>query len=133
MVETRKYTLAVRAAGNFPETRERVIEALKGEGFGVVTELDVRETLKQKIGADFRPYTILGACNPQIAHEALTVELDLGALMPCNVVVYSNGDGSCTVAAIDPEGQFGRTNNSTLAPLAKEARARLERVLQSIG
>ena len=133
MVENRKYTMAILASGNFPETRERVIEALKREGFGVVTELDVRETLKQKIGADFRPYTILGACNPEIAHQALSMELDLGALMPCNVLVYSNGDGSCTVAAIDPEAQFNRTGNATLAPLAKEARARMERALQSIG
>lgn len=133
MVEKRQYSLAVRVSGNYPETRERVIEALKAEGFGIITEIDVRETMKQKLEIDFKPYTILGACNPPIAHRALSAENDIGVLMPCNVVVYSNGDGSCTVSAIDSVVQFGKVGNPGIEPLALEIRSKLERALQSLG
>ena len=106
-------------------------EALKAEGFGVITEIDVQRTMKEKLGVDGRPHVILGACNPKYAHEALNVEDDLGLLLPCNVVVYEKGEGS-RVAVINAGAMMGMVGNDRLAPIAVEIQARLDRVLASL-
>ena len=116
---------------SFPEVLGRVREALKAEGFGVITEIDVQKTMKEKLGVDGRPHVILGACNPKYAHEALGVEDDLGLLLPCNVVVYEKGKGS-RVAVINAGAMMGMVGNDRLAPIADEIQARLDRVLASL-
>ncbi len=115
----------------FPEVLDRVREALKAEGFGVITEIDVQRTMKEKLGLDGRPHVILGACNPKYAHEALEIEDDLGLLLPCNVVVYEKGEGS-RVAVINAGAMMGMVGNERLAPIADEVQARLDRVLASL-
>ena len=117
----------------YEQAVERVREALSAEGFGVLSEIDVRATLKQKLDADFRPYIILGACNPPLALRALTAEQHIGLLLPCNVIVYAADDeGSSVVAAVDPEVSLGRVGNDALAPLAAEVKSRLRRVLDAM-
>ena len=113
---------------------ERTREALGQEGFGVLSEIDVRATLKQKLDEDFRPYVILGACNPPLAHQALTAERNIGLLLPCNVVVYAaDEEGRSVVAAVDPEVSLARVGSEQLAPLAAEVKARLRRVLDAVA
>ena len=127
--------IGIRAVLGLPyeQAVQRVTEALKVEGFGVLTEIDVRDTLKQKIGADFRRYVILGACNPALAHRALSADLDVGLLLPCNVVVYEEGERSAVVA-VDPVTMLGAlAGNPGVADVAREARAKLERVIASLG
>jgi uncharacterized protein (DUF302 family) len=109
----------------------RVREALQVEGFGVITEIDVQKTMKEKLGVDGRPHVILGACNPKLANAALGVEDDLGLLLPCNVVVYEKGAGS-RVAVINAGAMMGMVGNERLAPIAGEVQARLDRVLASL-
>lgn len=117
----------------FEEASIRVREELKQEGFGVLTEIDVRSTMKAKLDVDFRPYTILGACNPPLAHQALSEELDIGLLLPCNVVVYEGATpGSSVVAILDPEQQLAVSGREDIRPLAKEVRVRMERVLEAL-
>ena len=113
---------------------EQVTAALKVEGFGVLTTIDVKATLKQKLDADFRRYVILGACNPTLAHRALSTELEIGLLLPCNVIVYEaeNCIGS-VVSIVDPHAMLGTGINSALAPVADEAAARLRRVLAAVA
>ena len=115
----------------FGEAVERTREALKAEGFGVLCEIDVQKTLKEKLGADFRQYVILGACNPPLAHQALEAELDLGLLLPCNVVVYATDQGT-QVEAMNPEPVLGLVGNPKLAPIAREVKARLQRVIARV-
>jgi uncharacterized protein (DUF302 family) len=117
----------------FDDTVARVRSALAAEGFGVLTEIDVRATLKNKLDVDFRPYLILGACNPQLAHRALSSELEIGVLLPCNVVVHA-GDRSdeCVVAIMDPEAALSLAGNADIAPLAGEVKERLQRVLTAL-
>lgn len=110
----------------------QTIDALKVEGFGVLTEIDVKETFKKKLGVDYLPYKILGACNPSLAHRALTAAPEVGLLLPCNVTVRQLEDGSIEVAIIDPLMMMGVISNPALKPIADEARARLERVAQSL-
>jgi len=110
----------------------RTVEALKVEGFGVLTEIDVKETLKKKLGVDYPPYMILGACNPPLAHRALTAAPEVGLLLPCNVTVRLLENGSVEVAMIDPLIMMSVLSNPALKPIAVEARARLERVAQSL-
>ena len=98
----------------------------------VLTQIDVKETLKQKIGADFRRYQILGACNPQLAHQALQAELEIGVMLPCNVIVYEGDDGKAVVVAVDPM-QTVAAASPRLAPIATEVRQRLTRVLEKLG
>ena len=106
-----------------------VTAALKQEGFGVLTEIDVKATLKAKIDVDHPPYMILGACNPNLAHQGLQVEPELGLLLPCNVIVYDNSDGTSTVSIVDPLLMLGVVENSALQPIADQAEKKLRRVL----
>jgi len=117
---------------DFESAEARVIEALKAEGFGVLTEINVKETLKKKLDVDFRPYKILGACNPPLAYRALTAAPDVGLLLPCNVTLSQNADGSVEVSMIDPLMMMSVVPNSELAAVADEARARLERALDHL-
>lgn len=110
-----------------------VTEALKTEGFGVLTTIDVQATLKQKLGADMRPYVILGACNPPLAYRALSADPEIGLLLPCNVIVYADAAGTTTISAIDPEAQFALVGREDLAPLSQEVSARLRRVLEKLA
>lgn len=110
----------------------RVTAALKAEGFGVLTRIDVRETLQQKLGVDFRPYLILGACNPALAHRALSAVPEVGLLLPCNVTVAAAPDGGTEVALVDPLAMLGIIENPSLAPIAAEARERLARVAAAL-
>jgi uncharacterized protein (DUF302 family) len=115
----------------YDETVTRVRALLQSEGFGVLTEIDVRKTIKEKLGEDFRRYVILGACNPQLAHRAFQAELEIGLLLPCNVIVYEDGDHS-VVSVMDPLAALRMTGNETLQPVAEEARVRLDRVVQKL-
>jgi len=127
-------TLGLRRELNstFDEALVNVTEALKTEGFGVLTEIDVRETLKKKLGVEFRRYRILGACNPPFAHEALQAELEAGLSMPCNVVVYESDPGKIVVAAVDPTKTVAAAENPKLSALAETLRQKLERVLERL-
>ena len=109
----------------------RVAAALKAEGFGILTEIDVQATLKQKLGVPFRKYVILGACNPHLAYRALHVDLDVGLLLPCNVTVYEDGPES-VVCIVDPTGLLDVIENPALRPVAEEAAARLRRVMGTL-
>ncbi len=122
------YSFSTRLAGGFDASLARVVEALKEEGFGIITEIDIRGTMKKKLGIDKRPYTILGACNPALANQALEAEPDIGLLLPCNVVVREEKDGSVTVAFMDPVAVLSLTDSAKVAELAGDVRARLERV-----
>ena len=116
----------------FDEALAKVPEALKAEGFGVLTEIDVQATLKKKLDVDFRRYRILGACNPPFAHRALQHSLDVGMLMPCNVIVYETDDGKAVVSAVDPMQTMAAQGDAAIQPLAEEVQRRLERVVASL-
>lgn len=131
---TASYELKTEVGLPFEEADARVREELQAQGFGVLTEIDVKETLKKKLDVDFRPYRILGACNPPLAHRALSAEADIGLLLPCNVIVYEGAEpGTSVVAAIDPVAQLGLTGRDDLKPLAEEVRERLERMLEALS
>lgn len=121
----------VRLRIDFETALTRVTEALKAEGFGVLTEIDVQATLKKKLGVDFRPYKILGACNPPLAHRALTAAPQVGLLLPCNVTVAQAEDG-VEVAIVDPLAMLGFVNTPALEPIAEEARIKLARVAAAL-
>jgi uncharacterized protein (DUF302 family) len=126
----------VRLQEAFDAAVARVTGALKAEGFGIVTTLDVRATLQEKIGAEFRPYVILGACNPALAHRALSSEPEVGLLLPCNVTVEASPAGGCIVRLIDPAMMMGvgrLADSGVLRELATDARARFERVVQDLS
>jgi uncharacterized protein (DUF302 family) len=116
----------------YDEALARVPEALKSEGFGVLTEIDIQGTLKQKLGVDFRRYKILGACNPPFAHEALVEDLVAGLLLPCNVVVYEGDDGRAVVMAVDPSQTVAATGNPKLASLAERVGDKLARAISRL-
>lgn len=111
----------------------RLVNALKEEGFGVLTEIDVQATLKEKLGVEKRPYKILGACNPAFANQAIDAEPDIGLLLPCNVVIREEAQGTTTVAFMDPEAVLSLVNRDGIADLAKEVRTRLLRVCKALG
>ena len=117
---------------DFDDALAKIPEALKAEGFGVLTEIDVTATLKQKIDVDFRRYRILGACNPPFAHQALTHSLDVGMLMPCNVIVYETDEGQTRVSAVDPMQTMAAQGDADIAPLAEAVREKLQRVVDSL-
>jgi uncharacterized protein (DUF302 family) len=116
----------------FDEALARIPEALKAEGFGVLTEIDVQATLKKKLDVDFRRYRILGACNPPFAHRALQHSLDVGMLMPCNVIVYETDDGKALVSAVDPMQTMAAQGDPAIRPLAAEVQEKLRRVIGSL-
>jgi len=117
---------------DFDGALAKIPEALKAEGFGVLTEIDVKATLKKKIDVDFRRYRILGACNPPFAHKALQHSLDVGMLMPCNVIVYETDDGKTVVSAVDPMQTMAAQGDPEMAPLAEAVRQKLQRVVDSL-
>lgn len=116
----------------FNEAVTRVTEELKREGFGILTEIDMAATLKKKLDVDFRPYKILGACNPPFAYKAVQTESHIGLLLPCNVIVQDAGEGKTEVAAIDPVVSMSRVENPALEPMAQEVRAKLQRVIDCL-
>ncbi len=124
-------TFGIRKAvhTNFDDALVRVTEALKAEGFGVLTEIDVQHTLQQKLGVTFRRYKILGACNPPFAHQALETDLEAGLMMPCNVAVYEGDDGGVSLVAVDPTKTAQATGNARLVELAGDVKEKLERAL----
>lgn len=127
------YGLQIEVAMPYEEAVARAREELQKEGFGVLTEIDVRATLKKKLDVEFRPYIILGACNPPLAHQALSTIPDIGLLLPCNVTVAATDDPDRSlVSAIDPVSQLAVTGDDRIEPVAREVRARLERVLAGL-
>ncbi|UHQ98378.1 DUF302 domain-containing protein (plasmid) [Natrinema zhouii] len=125
------YTIRTQVDGEFDDIVEKTIDALEDEEFGVLCDIDVRETLKKKLDEDFRQYRILGACNPQLAHQGLEHDLELGTLLPCNVVVYDDDDG-VVVSAVDPQRLIGVADDDELDPIGDDAYERFERVLESL-
>jgi len=133
IAQTPRYGIGTTIPLEYEQAVTRTKEALAAEGFGILAEIDVAATLKQKLGVDFRPYVILGACNPQLAHRALSAERDIGLLLPCNVVVYAaDVPGRSVVAAMDPVEALRLTGNDVITPVADEARQRLVRALESL-
>jgi uncharacterized protein (DUF302 family) len=118
---------------SYDEALAQLPAALKTEGFGVLTEIDVQDTLRKKLGAEFRRYKVLGACNPELAHRALQIELEIGVMLPCNVIVYEADDGKAVVSAIDPTQTVGGSENPRLSELAAQVRDKLARALARLG
>jgi uncharacterized protein (DUF302 family) len=125
------YALSIEMDLPYEQAIERVMAALKEQGFGVLTEIDVKKTLKEKLDVDFRKYVILGACNPPLAYEAFTNQLDIGLLLPCNVIVYEKDSGSM-VSMLDPLAMLGFVKNPALDSVANEARRRLELAIEKL-
>ncbi len=131
--QTTPYAIGATVALDYSRAVDRVKEELGKEGFGVLTEIDVAATMKKKLDVDFRPYVILGACNPPLAYKALTAERDIGLLLPCNVIVYADDTpGRSVVAVMDPVEALRLTDNPDVRPLAEEVRGRLTRVLEAV-
>jgi uncharacterized protein (DUF302 family) len=130
-IEQLRYGMRRTLAGSVPAAIERVRAALKDEGFGVLTEINVQATLREKLGEEMAPFVILGACNPPLAHRALTAEPEVGMLLPCNVVVRE-ADGAVLVEAMDPAAAMGIVGNPAVEAVAAEARQRLERALEAL-
>ena len=126
------YGFNITLKGSMDQIVKKVTEALKTEGFGVLTEINVKDTLKAKINVDTRPYMILGACNPQSAHQALLAEPDIGMLLPCNVLVREEEDGSINVGFMDPIAVLKLTDNPAVVAVAMEVRGKLERVRDAL-
>ena len=133
VADTSRYGVGMTVALDFERAVDRVKEALAAEGFGILCEIDVAATMKKKLDVDFRPYVILGACNPPLAHRALTAERDIGLLLPCNIIVYADDmPGHSVIAAMDPVVALGVTGNTSLQPVAEEVKSRLIRALAAV-
>lgn len=133
IAQTTRYGIGITVPLEYPRAVERTKEALAVEGFGVLSEIDVAATLKKKLNVDFRPYVILGACNPPLAHQALLAERDIGLLLPCNVIVYAADEhGRSVVAVLDPVEALQLSGNEGIRPIAEDVRRRLTRVLEAI-
>jgi uncharacterized protein (DUF302 family) len=131
--QTTPYGIGTTVSLDYTRAVERTREALTAEGFGVLSEIDVAATLKKKLDVDFRPYVILGACNPPLAYRALTAERDIGLLLPCNVVVYADDTpGRSVITVMDPVEALALTGNEEIRPLAEEVKVRLSRVLEAL-
>lgn len=133
MIEQRtQYGMAVSVQLPYEKAVERIRAELAKEGFGVLTEIDVRATLNKKLGAEFRPYLIIGACNPTLAHKALSADINIGLLLPCNVIVYdADTPGETVIAAMDPSSALELAESAAIRPIAEEARTRLVRALEA--
>ena len=130
---TSRYGVGTTVALDFERAIENAKQALATEGFGILCEIDVAATMKKKLDIDFRPYVILGACNPPLAYQALTTERDIGLLLPCNVIVYADDTpGHTVIAAMDPVEALGLTGNAELRPVAEEVKSRLIRALDAV-
>lgn len=127
-----RYGFGRRVTGTLHEAVERVTAALNSEGFGVLTEINVKDTLKKKLDVEFRGYVILGACNPVLAHQALTAEPQIGLLLPCNVVVQEAAEGGALVTIADPRAMFSLVGSPALEPIVEDAERRLRRVIASL-
>lgn len=127
-----KYTIQTKIEGEFDDVVDATTVALKDEGFGVLCDIDMQATLKKKLGEEFRQYRILGACNPPLASKGLSAEIELGALLPCNVIVYESDDGAIAVSAVDPEQLVGIADNDALDSIATEVSERFDRVLAAV-
>ncbi|MDA8173844.1 MAG: DUF302 domain-containing protein [Nitrospiraceae bacterium] len=125
------YYFSRRLQTAFEEAIERIKASLKQEGFGIITEIDIQKTLKEKIGVDFRKYRILGACKPQAAYQALQAEDKIGTMLPCNVIVQEHGDKDVEIAAIDPIASMQAVKNPALEGLAKKVQAELEKAVNN--
>jgi uncharacterized protein (DUF302 family) len=133
ITQTTPYAIGATVALDYACAVDRVKEELGREGFGVLTEIDVTATMKKKLDVDFRPYVILGACNPPLAYKALSAERDIGLLLPCNVIVYADDTpGRSVVAVMDPVEALKLTENPDVRPLAEEVRERLTRVVEAV-
>ncbi|QLD89631.1 DUF302 domain-containing protein [Natronomonas salina] len=126
------YTMDKQVEGDFGNIVEQTTAALEDEGFGVLCDIDVQQTFKEKLDEEYQQYRILGACNPELAHEALENELVLGALLPCNVIVYETDGDNIGVSAVDPEALLSVSDNSDLDPIAADVRDRFESVLNAL-
>ena len=126
------YYFAKTIRSTFEEAVQQVTERLREEGFGIITQMDVKQTLKTKIGVDFRDYRILGACNPQLAYEALQIEDKVGTMLPCNVIVQDLGGGQTEIAAIDPVASMAAIDNPQLKQAAEQVRQKLRRVIEAL-
>ena len=133
MQPEKDYAFATTVDAPYEETVSRVIDALKEEGFGVLTEIDVKATLKKKLNVDFRKYVILGACNPPYAHQTLQADLDVGLLLPCNVVVYETEDNKNHVSAINPISALKVMENEELKEIASEVSQKLKKVIRRVS
>ena len=127
------YTVRTSVAGDFDEVVDSTVDALENEGFGVLCDIDVRATFKKKLDKEFRQYRILGACSPNLAYEGLNEEMELGALLPCNVIVYERDDGEVVVSAVNPQQLVGIADNPALDHIAEEVHERFDRVISVVG
>lgn len=126
------YFTSKKVDQSFEQAIDRVTNLLKDEGFGVLTEIDVKETLKKKLDADFKKYRILGACNPNFAHQALQTEDKIGVMLPCNVIVEEHEDGTVEVSAVNPVASMQAISNDNLEPIAEQVRTNLEKVIANL-
>ena len=131
--QTTRYGMSITVPLAYEQAVERAREALAAEGFGILAEMDIAATLRKKLDVEFRPYVILGACNPPLAHRALLAEPDIGLLLPCNVVVYAADEpGQSVIAAMDPVEALALTGNDAIRPIAEDVKGRLRRVLEAV-